>query len=190
LLHVDGTLTRTEKLLSKTYATMSNLDAATKIWAGSAKEQTAAVQDLATDAHGTLSEVNGVAQSLHGSADALHTELDSLHKTTDQATTLAAALTTSAQTMNQTIASAQPLLVASTRAVDHFDSLVNSPDLSHALSHVQGMTSSGDAILADARKVADKETADWLRPVPWWRVPIQKGGALIDIGAAVARHTP
>jgi hypothetical protein len=58
------------------------------------------------------------------------------------------------------------------------------------LSHIDGMTASGDAILADARKVADKETADWMKPVPWWRAPIAKTGQLIDIGAALARHTP
>lgn len=102
----------------------------------------------------------------------------------------AEAATATLGTAQTAIAKAGPLLDASTLAVAHFDALVNSPDLSHALSHVEGMTASGDAILGDARKVADKETADWLKPVPWWRAPIAKTGQLIDIGAALARHTP
>lgn len=197
LLHVDGTLTRTEATLSKANATLNNLDKGTKVWADSSKQQAGAVEDLITDTHGTLSQVNILAGSLNQSALDLHEELGALHKTTDQATTLAATLTTSAQTANDTIAAAQPVLRALERDVDSankavtdFDALVSSPDLSQALSHFNGMTASGDGILADAKKVADKETADWLKPVPWWRAPIAKGGQLIDITAAIARHTP
>ena len=196
-LHVNGVLTRAEGVESKMNATATNLDKATAAWAASAKGQADAVEDLTKDAHGTLSEVNQLADGLHGSADALHGELDSLHKTTDQATALATALTSDASTMNQTIAAAQPVLAALARDADSanktvidFDALVGSPDLSQALSHVNGMTASGDGILADAKKVADKETADWLKPHPWWQAPIAKGGQLIDIGAAIARHAP
>lgn len=146
-----GILARAQGLETKANATLINLDKGTATWAASAKDQANAITDLATDTHGTLSEVNQVAESLHGSADALHTELDSLHKTTDQATALAAALTVDAETANQTIAAGRPLLEASTLAMAHFDALVTSPDLSQALSHVQGMTASGDKMLADVQ---------------------------------------
>lgn len=190
LRHLDGVAVRAEGIETKANATLVNLDKGTAVWAASAKSQAGAVEDLATDAHGTLSQANNLLDSMHDSALALHENLTAMHKTTDAATDLAVALTTDARTMNQTIASAGPLLEASTLAVAHFDALINSPDLSHALSHIDGMTASGDAILGDARKVADKETADWMKPVPWWRAPIAKTGQLIDIGAALARHTP
>lgn len=107
------------------------------------------------------------------------------------------AATSAIGTAQTSIAAIQPVLGALERDADaanktvtDFDALVSSPDLSHALSHVEGMTASGDGILADAKKLADKETADWLKPHPWWQAPIAKGGQLIDITAAIARHTP
>lgn len=190
LTHLDGVAVRAEGIETKANATLVNLDKGTAVWAASAKDQAGAVQDLATDAHGTLGQVNTLALSMNQSAIDLHTNLTALHKTVDAATDLTVALTTDARTANSTIAAGKPLLEASTLAVQHFDAVVQSPDLSRALSHANGMTESGDAILADFRKVADKETADWLKPVPWWKKPIAKTGQLIDIGAAVARHTP
>jgi hypothetical protein len=79
---------------------------------------------------------------------------------------------------------------ASAGAVQNFNRLISSKSLSDAIEGTAGMTQHGSAILADAQQVADKATADYLKPVPWWKQPIQKAGALIDIGAAVARHTP
>jgi len=190
LLHADGTLTRTEAVLSKARATMANLDTATKVWAGSATAQSQAVTDLTTDAHGTLSQVNKLAASMNQSALDLHEELGALHKTTDQATRLAAALSASAETANTTIAAAQPALAVYARTGEDLDALLKDEAIHRTIANVAGMTDQGNAILFDFRQVADKETADWLRPVPWWKKPIQKGGALIDIGAAVARHTP
>lgn len=107
------------------------------------------------------------------------------------------AATAALETAQTTISDLQPVLGALARDADSanktvtdFDALVSSPDLSHALSHVDGMAASGDGILADAKKVADKETADWIKTRPWWQAPIAKGGQLIDITAAIARHTP
>jgi hypothetical protein len=197
LRHLDGVAVRAEGIETKANATLINLDKGTAVWAASAKSQAGAVEDLATDAHGTLSQANtalagvsGVAQHVQGTADAATSLLASAQQATDQVPTTLA-------TMNQTIGDFQPVLSALARSADSankavidFDALVNSPDLSHALSHVEGMTASGDAILGDARKVADKTAADWLKPVPWWKQPIKKSGQLIDIGAALARHTP
>ena len=185
-----GILARAEGLETKANATLINLDKGTAVWAASAKDQAGAVRDLATDAHGTLSEVNGVALSLHGSADALHTELDSLHKTTDQTTALAAALTADAETANQTIAAAQPVLAGFTRDSDDLDALLKDNAIHQTFTSAAATLDNANGILADGRKVADKATADFLKPVPWWKQPLAKGGALIDITAAIARHTP
>lgn len=190
LLHADGTLTRTEAVLSKTRATMSNLDAATKIWAGSAKEQTEAVEDLATDAHGTLSQANNALYSINESAHALGEDLGALHQTIDAGTETAHQAAVDLRTLDDSFNSLQPLVADSGRAVSNLNALLENQAIHRTLDNVAAMTDSGNGILLDFRKVADKESADWLRPVPWWRVPIQKGGALIDIGAAVARHTP
>lgn len=190
LTHLDGVLTRFEGVESKAYATLNNVDKGTKVWADSAKSQAGAVEDLATDAHGTLSEANkalqgvsAISQHVQGTADAATALLASGQRTVD-------GLRPVEFSLNAAIERLGPLEDASTLAVEHFDALVSSPDISQALSHVNGMTASGDGILADAKKVADKETADWLKPVPWWKAPIAKGSQLIDITAAIARHTP
>jgi hypothetical protein len=79
---------------------------------------------------------------------------------------------------------------ASTDAVRNFNRLVSSKSLSDAIDGAAGIMRHGDAISGDLQRVSDKITADYLKPVPWWKQPLQKGGALIDIGAAIARHTP
>lgn len=52
------------------------------------------------------------------------------------------------------------------------------------------ITDSWAGISADGRKVADKVTADYLKPVPWYMQPFKKSSDILDIGAAIARHTP
>jgi uncharacterized phage infection (PIP) family protein YhgE len=186
----SGVLMRIEGVESKANATLVNLDKGTATWAASAKDQAAAITDLTTDAHGTLSEVNRTVESLHGSADALHAELESLHKTTDQATQLAAALTNDAQTANQTIAAAQPVLAGFTRDADDLHALLKDEAIHRTLAGAAATLDNANAILADGRKVADKAATDFLKPIPWWKQPIAKGGELIDITAAIARHAP
>jgi hypothetical protein len=115
---------------------------------------------------------------------------DSLRDAGDALSGTAEAATATLGTAQTTIQGLQPLTASLRRSIDDFDALVAAPDLLSALHHVDGMASSGDAILADGRKVADKATADFLKPVPWWKQPIHKGGELIDITAAIARHAP
>lgn len=99
---------------------------------------------------------------------------------------------------------ARPAVVALTSAVTKLGTAADDLDAQIKAARIDKMskayTAAADeltatmvnvtAISADAKKVADKETADFLRPVPWWRVPIKRGGELVDITAAVARHTP
>jgi ABC-type transporter Mla subunit MlaD len=186
----SGVLMRVEGVESKANATLVNLDKGTAAWAASAKDQAAAITDLATDTHGTLSEVNSTVESLHGSADSLHTELDSLHKTTDQATALAAALTSDAETANTTIAAAQPVLAGFARDSEDLDALLKDQAIHQTLTAAAATLDNASGILADGRKVADKAAADFLKPVPWYEKPVKYFGDLWDISAAVARHTP
>jgi hypothetical protein len=56
--------------------------------------------------------------------------------------------------------------------------------------HVEGISASGETIMANGAKVTTKLTNDFLKPVPWWKWPIQKANDILDIGAAAARHAP
>jgi hypothetical protein len=58
------------------------------------------------------------------------------------------------------------------------------------VSNGAAITGNANGIVGDFRQIADKETKDYLKPVPWYLYPVKKGGELIDIGAAVARHIP
>jgi len=142
-----------------------------------------AVDAMKTQVNQTQPLIEGAARAISDTSTHANTAIDAATDATRQART-------DLETLNGTIAASRPLVEASTLAVQHFDALVQSPDLSAALGHVQGVTASADGIMIDARKVADKETADWLKPVPWWKAPLAKGGQLIDITAAIARHTP
>src|SRR5579859_7693219 len=89
LVHLDGAILRAEGIETKANATLINLDKGTAVWAASAKDQAGAIQDLATDAHGTLSQANtaltgvsGVAQHVQGTADAATSLLDSAQRAT------------------------------------------------------------------------------------------------------------
>lgn len=183
LLHVDGTLTRTEATLSKANATLSNLDKGTKVWAASAQDQAKAVDDLALQARGTLSE----AQETFS---AIPVTLTHIQGTADAATGTLDAATDAVKVTKRTVAKFGPVAESAEIDLDDLDALLKDEAIHRTLQNVQGMTEQGNQILTDARKVADKETADWLRPVPWWKQPIKKGGQLIDITAAIARHTP
>jgi len=191
LKHVDGTLTRTEATLSKANATLSNLDKGTKVWADASKEQAADIADTALQVRGTLSAaqetISGLQEDEHAIAR-LATESSLLVASGKSATD---ALPHTLQNLDALLDSSRSLLLSGQRTNADIQSLLEHHDaIDKSLQNFAAMTEQSNAILADFRKVADKETAEWLKPVPWWKRPIQKGGALIDIGAAVARHTP
>jgi hypothetical protein len=190
LRHLDGVAVRAEAIETKANATLVNLDKGTEVWASSAKNQAGAVEDLATDAQGTLSQANaallgvsGVAQHVQGTADAATSLLASARRSTD-------AIPTTLQNFDDVLGDSRSLLLSGQRTNADLQSLLESNAINRSLQNFEALTDNANGILADTRKVADKETADWLRPVRWWKRPISKAGQLIDIGAAVARHTP
>lgn len=92
---------------------------------------------------------------------------------------------------------ADALVVASTGTVTDINATLQSKavkdaaaDFARTMKFTADMSESGAGIMADARRVSDKETADFMKPVKWYMQPIKKAGDIIDIGAAVARHTP
>jgi|SRR5579859_2372504 len=197
VVHLDGAAMRAEAIETKANATLTNLDKGTAVWAASAKSQAGAIEDLATDAHGMLSHANtafdgvaGVAQHTQGTADAATSLLASAKRSTD-------AIPATLEDVNDVLGSSRSLLLSGTALLASgnktnadLQSLLESHAIQNTLDNVAAITANSNGVMVDFRKVADKETADWLKPVPWWKQPIAKGGQLIDIAAAIARHTP
>ena len=132
-----------------------------------------------------MDEFGQTAKHLSSTADSLKGTADALTGTAQGATdTLAEG--------KRTIAAAQPLLESSTHAVDTFGLAVG--DIQHradpVIDNLGGIAVHFNAISGQFELVTRKAAADYLRPVPWYMQPVKKGGELIDIGAAIARHTP
>lgn len=103
-----------------------------------------------------------------------------------------------------TIDAAQPLLSAATGSVTKFGTAADDLDAQIKAARVAEMSAAVTAsaneltktftnvsgITADGKKVADKATADYLKPVKWYMQPVHRIGEFWDITAAVARHTP
>ena len=151
---------------------------------GDAIVQTQLVE-RATTPHVTaaMDQFGMAAQHLSGTADSLKGTADALTGTARGATaTLAES--------QRTIAAAQPLLAqltangASLQATtDTLNDVLKRQAIGKLLDNAAGIS-------GDFRTIADKATADFIRPVPWWQQPIKKGSQIIDITAAIARHTP
>ena len=141
--------------------------------------------ERATTPHVTaaMDQFGMAAQHLSGTADSLKGTAEALTGTAQGATaTLAES--------QRTIAAAQPLLAqltangASLQATtDTLNDVLKRQAIGKLLDNAAGIS-------GDFRTIADKATADFIRPVRWYMQPIKKSGQLIDIGAAIARHTP
>jgi hypothetical protein len=118
------------------------------------------------------------------------TAIDAVAGTANAATgTLGAATGTLAEGQ-RTIKAAQPLLAQLT--VNGASLQATTDTLNDTLKRqaIGKLLDNAAGISGDFRTIADKATADFIRRVPWWQQPIKKSGQLIDIGAAIARHTP
>ena len=120
----SGILMRAEGVESKANATLVNLDNGTKVWAASAKDQAGAIQDLATDAHGSLSHANDALDSIPPLSASLVDEVGALHKTTDAATGSVQALTGVLTVAQGTTGAATSLLARTTSTVGDLDVLL------------------------------------------------------------------
>ena len=197
LIHANGAITRIEGVESKINASAVNLDKATKAWSDSAKGQADAVEDLVTDAHGTLAGVDNTldalqvdAKAVQGSADALTGEIGSLHATTDALPPLVADIDTDAKAAKDVMEDTNLTLSSYSNAADDLDQLLKRKSIDQTLDNMAALTQNANGILVDGRKVSDKLTNDFVAPKPWWK---KIGPSLEDVwdyGALVARHTP
>jgi len=127
----------------------------------------------------------------------LSSTADSLSETAHAATGTLDAATDTIGEGKHTIAAAQPLFAQLTAngaslqaATDTLNDTLKRKAVGEMLDNLAGATGQGNAILGDFRQVADKARADYLRPVPWYMQPVHRAGDVLDIGAAIARHTP
>lgn len=107
------------------------------------------VHNLATAAQGTLNAGTGTLTAIQGDADALKPTLTSIPTTVVKVGTVA----------------------------DGVNDLVRSPDLASTMKHVEGMTASGDKMLADAQW----KTHEILHPTPAKGIKAFFGGLVMWI---------
>lgn len=141
------------------------------------------VRQSATLVNTASQSLKDTSQAVKGTADAATNLLASAARTTDQ---LPADLN---RIIADFDATQGPIAAIGQDAAD-FDALLRDQAIHQTLSAAAATLGNANGILADGRKVADKAAADFLKPVPWWKQPLAKGGELIDITAAIARHAP
>jgi hypothetical protein len=141
------------------------------------------------------------AQATMGAVDqmAAHANVltDSLAGTANAATGTLTQARVDLGTMNDSIAATKPLLEASTATIgrvgvasDDLDTLLKRKAIGDLLDQFAGIATHGNAIAGDFQQVADKARADYLRKTPWYLQPVKRAGDIMDISAAIARHTP
>jgi len=133
--------------------------------------------------------VTAVAHNLDTVGESVKQTASHLNKTADAATGTLDAGTKTIQTANTRLG---PLMDAWTAPAVNLDAMIreNSPSVRRVLVSAADFTDNASGISGDLRKVADKESYDYLKPVPWWEWPIKRAGQVWDITAAVARHVP
>lgn len=152
------------------------------------------VGDIAVDTQmqvrqtGTL--ISAASQSLTSTSATLNAQLEHIGPLLDSAKAAADALPVTLQHVNGAVDGVTPVLASIDGATGDFRRFITAPALSSTIANVDSMTVSWSATSDDLRRVADKTTTDYLKPVKWYMWPIKRGSELLDIGAAIARHTP
>lgn len=149
-------------------------------------------------------------KSLGKTSDALRKQIkptaQSLQNAANSATGLTNQATATLKTTQTTILGLQPLETASTGEVNALHATTDtangllanvnkqvtadSKPINSLLVHSAASMAHFDRISYDGQRVSDKLAADFLRRTPWWKWPIKEFGNTMDIGAAIARHTP
>jgi hypothetical protein len=116
--------------------------------------------------------------------------LDAITGTARGATDTLSAAQTDLKTLDTSLTAFPPLLERSTATVGDLDALLKDKAVYGTLDNVQSMTSSGSAILIDARTLADKTTGDILKPKPWWQKIGPYGNDLVRAGCLLTGRCP
>lgn len=116
--------------------------------------------------------------------------LDAITGTARGSTDTLSAVQTDLKTLDTSLTAFPPLLERSTATVGDLDALLKDKAVYGTLDNVQSMTSSGSAILIDARTLADKTTGDILKPKPWWQKIGPYGNDLVRAGCLLTGRCP
>lgn len=176
---------------------VKHLDAATGAWADASAKQAASMTAIQRDVRVELWHVDRLltdgSQTLQAARGAINTANDQLTHVAPLLDSTRAAMDSlppAVQHITEDADTIRPVMAQADGAVGDMRRLMAAPEITETFGNVASVTGSAAAISADARKVSDKMTADYLKPVPWYLWPVKRGGQLLDIGAAVARHTP
>lgn len=152
------------------------------------------IGDIAVDTQMQVEQsgklINAASQSLANTSQHLDAAIDTANGQLTHLGPAIDAVKDAAASVAPAVQGLQPVLADADGAVGDFRHFINQPSLTATLGNVGSMTASWAAISGDTKRVADKMTADYFKPVPWYMWPVKKGSELLDIGAAVARHTP
>jgi hypothetical protein len=152
------------------------------------------IGDIAVDTQmqvrqsGTL--INAASESLASTSRHLDAAIDTANTQLTHLGPLLDAGRDAAASVAPAMQSLQPVLANADGAVGDFRRFLTAPALNASISNVDSMTAAWARISTNGARVTDKMTADYFKPVPWYLYPVKKGSELLDIGAAVARHTP
>ena len=163
-LHADGTLTRFEVVESKAYATLANLDTASKVWSDSSKAQASAVTSLAQNANGAVQAVQGAADEAKGALGAIQAQTNALGTVLADSRIAIQSINTDLITMDQD----EKLL---SNILDDADSQVKSSSVKvqSTLTAVQSLSEQSALTMQDVRKVSDhvEQSIDNPKKTPW-----------------------
>lgn len=178
-------------------STVAHIDAATGAWANASAQQVASVSAIERDLRAELWHVDrfllagtNTLQAAQGAIDTANGQLTHVAPLLDATRSAVDALPKTLEHVNTAVDAVHPIFANADGAVGDFRRFLTAPALTHTISNVDDLVGSWAAISGDGRRVADKMTADYFKPVPWYLYPVKKGSELLDIGAAVARHTP
>lgn len=174
--------------------TVKHIDAATGAWASASAQQVASVAAIERDLRAELWHVDrflttgsGTLQAAQGAIDTLNLQLTHVAPLLDAATVTVASIPPAVKQVTNGIT---PVLINADGAITDVRAFIDQKPLTETLGNIDKLTGEWAAISGDFRQVSDKTTADYLKPVPWYLWPVKRSGELLDIGAAVARHTP
>lgn len=177
--------------------TVAHIDAATGAWANASAQQMASVSAIERDLRAQLWHVDRfltdgslTLQAARGAINTANEQLTHVAPLLDSTRAAVDAVPLTLTHLTDTVDAARPILTNADGAVGDFRRFITAPALTATLDNVAAVTGSAAAISADAHKVTDKMTADYLKPTPWYIWPVKRGSELLDVAAAVARHTP
>lgn len=177
--------------------TIAHIDAATGTWSNASAQQASSVSAIENDVRAELWHVDRVLnagqntlKSAQVAIDTANVQLTHVAPLLDAARDAAASVPPAVKQIADDADGIRPILANADGAVTDVRWFIRQPALADTIGNVSSMTASWAAISIDGRRVTDKVTADYLKPVPWYLWPVKRSGELLDIGAAVARHAP